>query len=397
MENQDLTPGVEVRSVPGGEEIVLRPTGLLRFLFAAFLAFWLAGWAIGEVVVLVLLLGPAAAPFVEAVREVLPFRVDFVPFPSEALPLPVLAFLALWLAFWTWGGMAAAWQLLRLVAGADRYGIRPGEFTCRRCAGPFGRTRVFRTGSVEAVCYRKRKSRLLAAVAGGEILLSAGVPPEVGVWLAGRLRAAVGLEDSARAPAESGEAGSRGGDAPPVPAEWQATPRPEGGVVLDAPPGKSRRTAGCALTVAIAVTGGAVALLVAAAAKKGEVDGIVGVAAAAVVLAIVVDALCLWIALARDSWVLAKGRIERERRFGPWSRRRAVRDGTLVVTLATDDDGDDVFELEARGEGGPLRLAKAPNAGPEVLGFARYAAWHSGFRLDVPREAREAAGESGQG
>jgi hypothetical protein len=142
---------------------------------------------------------------------------------------------------------------------------------------------------------------------------------------------------------------------------------------------------------------GAVALVAAAFAKSGRVDGIVGVATAGVIATILVDALCLWVAVARDTWVLSKGHIERSRSFGPWSRRRAVRNGTLVVRLSTDDDGDDWFELEACGEGGPLRLEKSMNDGPEVLAFARFAAWHSGFRLEVPPEAMEAAGETTEG
>ena len=389
---------VEVRSLPDGEEIVLRPTGVLRLLPAAFLAFWLCGWAVGEVVVLVLLLGPAAAPFLEAAREVLPFGVGRIPFPSGFLPLPFLAFLALWLAFWTWGGIGAGWELLRLLFGSDRYVLRPGSFTCRRAAGPFGKTRLFRAGSVEAIVDRRRKSQLVAVVQGKEIPLSAGVPAEVGPWLAGRLRAALGLvgPDGAAEGREAGEK-ARSAIAPPVPSQWQATPRPEGGVVLAAPPGKSRKTAGCALLVAFVVTSGAAALVAAALAKGGRIDGIVGLATAASVLAIAVDALCLWAAYARDAWVLTAGSVERVRRFGPWAWRRAVRKGTLVATLATDDDGDDWFTLEARGDGGPLRLAKAMNSGPEVLAFARFAAWHSGFPLDLPDEVREAAGETAGG
>ncbi|HYN41082.1 MAG TPA: hypothetical protein VE129_04840, partial [Thermoanaerobaculia bacterium] len=261
-------------------------------------------------------------------------------------------------------------------------------------AGPFGRTQLFRAGSVEAIVDRRRKSRLVAMVAGKEVALSAGVPPEVGPWLAGRLRAALGLDGAAGATADP-EAGAEASAAiaPPVPSQWQATPRPEGGVVLAAPPGKSRKTAGCALLVALVVTAGAGALVASAAAKRGRIDGIVGLATAAAVVAITVDALCLWAAFARDAWVLTRGRVERVRRFGPWSRRRTVRNGTLVVSLSTDDDGDDWFTLEARGEGSPLRLTKVMNSGPEVLAFARFVAWHSGFSLDLPDEVREAAGE----
>ena len=118
---------------------------------------------------------------------------------------------------------------------------------------------------------------------------------------------------------------------------------------------------------------------------------------AATVVATAVDALCLWAAFARDAWVLGRGRVERVRRFGPWSGRRGVRNGTLVASLSTDDDRDDWFTLEARGEGGTLRLARSMNSGPEVLAFARFAAWHSGFPLELPREVREAAGEVGEG
>lgn len=387
---------VEVRSLPDGEEIVLRPTGLLRYLPAAFLAFWLCGWAVGEIVALVILLGPAGAPFLEAVREVLPFGVGRIPLPSGSLPLPVLAFLALWLAFWTWGGVSAAWELLRLLSGSDRYVLRPGNFTYRRDAGPFGTTREFRAGSVEAIVDRRRKSQLVAMVTGKEVALSAGVPPEVGPWLAGRLRAALGLlgpGEAAAFAATTDPAAPSAALVPPVPSEWQATPRPEGGVLLTAPPGKSRKTAGCALLVAVFVTAGAGALVAAAAARRGRIDGIVGLATAAGLVAIAIDAFCLWAAFACDAWVLTRGRVERVRRFGPWRRRRVVRNGTLVVTHSTDDDGDDWFTLEARGDGEPLRVTKVMNAGPEVLSFARFAAWHSGFSLDLPDHAREAAGE----
>ena len=384
---------IEVRSLPDGEEIVLRPTGVMRFFAAAFLAFWLCGWAIGEAVVLVLLLGPWATPLLEAAREILPAGLGRFTFDPVALPLPVYGFLVLWLAMWTWGGVSAAWELLRLLAGCDRYVLRPGSFTVRRSAGPFGKTQAFHAGSVEAIFHRRRKSQLLAVVAGKEVPLSAGVPAEVGPWLAGRLREALGL--GAGGVAERAEARTDGASevAPPVPSEWRATPRPEGGVVLSAPPDRSRKTAGCALLVAFVVTAGAGALLAAAAAKRGSVSGIVGVATVAAVAAIAVDALCLWAAFARDAWVFAKGRVERVRRFGPWTRQRAVRNGTLSVSLSTDDDGDDWFALEARGEGGPLRLEKSMNSGPEVLSFARYAAWHSGFPLELPGEVREAAGE----
>ncbi|MBK6407660.1 MAG: hypothetical protein IPF66_23160 [Holophagales bacterium] len=255
---------MEVRSLPDGEEIVLRPTGMLRYLPAAFLAFWLCGWAVGEAVVLVLLLGPAAAPLLEAAREV-----------------------------------------------------------------------------------------------------------------SGRLRAALGLQAQAALP-RAGAGAEASAAIVPRPLAVAGDAAPGRGVILAAPSGKSRKTRGCALLVAFVVTSGAGALVAAAARNSGGIDGIVGLATAGCVLAIAVDALCLWTALARDAWVLTEGRVE-----GPsdrsWIRRRAVRKGTLAAMLSTDDDGDDWFTLEARGDGGPLRLTKVMGSGPEVLAFARFAAWHSRF------------------
>lgn len=378
---------IAIRALPDGEEIVLRPRGCLRFPVAAFLSFWLCGWAAGEAIAIVVLLGPWAEPLVEAARELFPGLVGRVPLAPARMPLPLLAFLALWLAFWTWGGISAAWELLRVLAGSDRYVLRAGRVSFRRCAGPFGRTRELRAGAVDAIVHRPRKSLLLAVVAGKERTLSTGVPPDVGPWLAERLREALGLSGSA--PGPSAAAGPDSAAAPPCPPDWRATERPDGGVVLDAPPARSRRAAGCALAVALPVTAGAGALLAAVVSGKGPS----GLAAFAVVVAVAIDLLCLWAAVARDAWLLAKGRVERVRSFGPWTWRRVVRNGTLVASLSTDGDGDDWFAVEARGEGGPLRLAKTMNAGPEVLAFARFAAWRSGFPLEVPEEFREAAGE----
>ncbi|MBK9967590.1 MAG: hypothetical protein IPP07_23030 [Holophagales bacterium] len=40
-----------------------------------------------------------------------------------------------------------------------------------------------------------------------------------------------------------------------------------------------------------------------------------------------------------------------------------------------------------------LRLAREVNDGSTVLAFARFAAFHTGFPLDVPRDVRVAARE----
>lgn len=378
---------VSVRLLPDGEEVVLRATGWIRLLPAAFLLFWLCGWAVGEVVVVFILLGPLSDPLVTALREVLPGSWPRPRRFAGSTPWPVLAFLAIWLVFWTWGGLTAVWQLLRLLAGSDRFVIRPGGFSLRRSAGPFGRTRDFAASDVSSVYADVRRSRLVAVVGGTEQVLCSGTPAPVAEWLAARLRSALGLLEPRSA--EGRERGTGLSAEPPVPADWTARPLPEGGSLLSPPSARSRRTAGCALTVAVILTTFFVIALFATGARR-EAPG------AALLLGLVtvaVDLLCGWAAFARDSWLLGPGVVARIRRLGPWERRREVRHGTLAVSVSTDSDDDDWFRLEVRGAGKPLKMANRLNAGPEVLAFARYAARHSGFPLDLPRNVLLAARE----
>ncbi|MHB1045172.1 MAG: hypothetical protein ACYC4P_04105 [Thermoanaerobaculia bacterium] len=378
---------VSVRLLPEGEEIILRATGWVRFVPAAFLLFWLCGWAVGELLVLLILLGPLAEPLVTALREVLPGSWPRLPRFTGSAPWPVLTFLAVWFAFWTWGGLTAIWQLLRLLAGSDRFVTRPGGFSLRPRAGPFGRTRDFAAANVSSVYVDVRRSRLVAVVGGSEQVLCSGTPLPVAEWLAARLRSALGLPAPRSAETGGRDAGFSG--EAPVPADWTARPLPEGGVVLSAAPARSRRTAGCALTVAVVLT----TVFVAALSATGVRREAPGTALLLGLMTVAVDLLCGWAAFARDSWLFGPGLVARIRSLGPWERRREVRRGTLAMTVSTDSDDDDWFRLEARGEGKPLKMANRMNAGPELLAFARYAARHSGFPLDVPRDVLLAAGE----
>lgn len=380
-----------MRPLPDGEEIVLRATGWVSLLPAAFLFFWLCGWAVGEIVVLLILLGPLADPLVATLRELLPGSWPRPPRFAGPTPWPVLAFLAVWFVFWTWGGLAAAWQLLRLLAGNDRLVTRPGGFSLRPGAGPFGWTRDFPASEVSAVFADVRRSRLVAVVGSSERILCSGTPLPIAEWLAARLRAALGLPEPTLA--SPGERDDEASAEPPVPADWAARPLPEDGVLLSAPPARSRRTAGCALAVAVVVSAGFVALLLAAGVRRESP----GAALFFGLVVLAVDLLCGWAAFARESWLLGPGFVARVRTLGPWERRHEVRHGTLAVSVSTDSDDDDWFRLVARGEGRPLKMANRMNAGPEVLAFARYAARHSGFPLDVPREVLLAAGEPRNG
>src|SRR5262245_32857685 len=96
-----------------GRELRLASRGAGRFLSAGFLAFWLCGWAVGETLVLFILVKGAIALFTGQPPE--PGRA-----PLEAGPaLMTGAFLLVWVTFWTFGGYAAIAEFLRLVFGED--------------------------------------------------------------------------------------------------------------------------------------------------------------------------------------------------------------------------------------------------------------------------------------
>ncbi len=116
-----------------GWQARVRPEGRGRFFAAAFLAFWLCGWAVGEVVVLGILAG-----------GIWTLATGDAPHPQfnslhGAALWPIGAFLLLWLTLWTVGGVTAIWTLLRLLWGEDRVTLGGDCVRFERRAGPLRR------------------------------------------------------------------------------------------------------------------------------------------------------------------------------------------------------------------------------------------------------------------
>jgi hypothetical protein len=95
-----------------------------QLLVAAFLAAWIAGWALGEW---------------EVAR-----RLFFV----EEAP-PGVAFLLVWLGLWTGAGLVTFAALLRSLGGSEVLVVRGGAVTLRR--RPFGLRRTFSLPDVRAL------------------------------------------------------------------------------------------------------------------------------------------------------------------------------------------------------------------------------------------------------
>src|SRR5262249_37022271 len=115
-----------------GLEMELRATGIGRFLLAGFLSFWLTGWAAGEAFALWMLVGGA--------RSLLPPGP-----PSGGHPQPLSVgravaagvFLLFWLTLWTFGGIAAGRELLRLLFGRDRFRVNYDRLEVEQSFGLF--------------------------------------------------------------------------------------------------------------------------------------------------------------------------------------------------------------------------------------------------------------------
>ena len=96
-----------------GLEAQLRIAGIGRFFGAAFLTFWLTGWVIGEAVAVWLL--------VKGGWSLVTGQLLYDGQKSTELSAALAAglFLVVWLVLWTFGGVAAIRELLRMLFGRD--------------------------------------------------------------------------------------------------------------------------------------------------------------------------------------------------------------------------------------------------------------------------------------
>jgi hypothetical protein len=168
----------------------LRPTGVGRYFNAAFLGIWLAGWAVGEIVALGILVMMVIAPML---------RRDGVDIPgwignwsAGAAVLGIFLFILVWVTFWTIGGIAAMTAFLRSLAGKDRLRLVPTGLEVMRGAGPFTRTRLIDRTDIRRIRVRHHDHALVADTTFGTVCLTdLGTPLEretICAWLRGVLQ-----------------------------------------------------------------------------------------------------------------------------------------------------------------------------------------------------------------
>jgi hypothetical protein len=292
-----------------------RPRGAGRFAGAAFLLFWLAGWAAGEAF--------ALAFIIKGVHSLLTGRAPLAP------TLAVGCFLLVWLTFWTLGGILAIRELLRLLWAEDRLALDHETLTRTHRLGPFVFRRQLTRQEIRRVYLQQTK--LLALTGDGVVdLTDLGTPAE-------RAEAATQLRAELDLPDDPGLPGCAA-----LPAAWQEIVGPRGESLL-VPNLRTRRQQ--ALVVAIITTA---CWTVAAALARASLrePTLWALTAMFGVAAIWLTRQTVWLRRGRKEWRLERGRLVWQRRLGLDVAELADA-RALELIESTDSDGDRHYELRA--------------------------------------------------
>jgi hypothetical protein len=347
-----------------GDSVTLRPTGIGRYFEAVFLGVWIVFWAISETFVLAVLGSMLAALFGflrdseltrlgRSVVERAPgFEIGFI---------AMFLFLMMWLALWTFGGLAALYSCLRLVAGSDRLTVTAGLLELTWHAGPVHRTHRFDRRRLRGIRIRAHDKAVVADTASGTITLTnLGTVAErasLGHWLRQRL----GLD----------AAHPRTFDPLSPPLGWRTNRGDTGAIHL------SRPTNGRLPVAAIIAAIGAIALY--AWYVDSQRNGLHSLWPGIVIALLALAAA--WVAWAREEWIAGDQQLEYRMRFGPLLRERRFRNAHFQMTSHTDSDGDTRYKLVVRDDAKKRTIVSSIFDDAEVVDCARWMEAATGFRL----------------
>ncbi len=357
---------IETRS--GGWEAVFRATGVARYFTAAFLLFWLCGWAAGEIAVGWLLVWIATKGFTEGVPNA----------PSLAAGLGITAFLLIWFSGWTLGGLAAFRELLRAIAGSDRIGVVRGRLRVQHRAGPARWGRALDPSELEKLELRRKDGALVATVKGGrEVLLTSLGSHDERAELLSRLLSELKLSEAgALTPAPVAHA----------PDGWEADLSPDLEVILR-PASSTRRAQGGCLSLLSLVPAGLAAAVVADRATEGWSGGALLAAGVTGALALLGGWNAARLLLGREEWRFRDGTAEFFRAFAGRERRERFLDAALLVSSNVDSDGDEHLTVTVQSSRAQRKLTSS--IGPAALRVAEWVAAHGRLRLPPPPRRRD--------
>lgn len=302
----------------------LKPSGVARFVSAAFLVFWLCGWAVGEGIALWVL-----AKGILALMNGTPFEEGRA--PLELGPaLAIGGFLLLWLSLWTLGGVAAIAHVLQLLWSEDRLIAHGGGLTVVRSRGPFRGRRELPRDMLRRIVLVPRCDALAAETTRERIELSRLGTHAEREETATALRSQLGLNEAAF------EA-----EAVTLPKGWEEVITPEGERAVAVSAATRRAQSRVVGVLALLVATIAFSIFQQAARELAMLPmGIIAtLGAAGLVWAAV------WLARGRMEWRIGNGYVTLRRRFGSTSED-LFEARRLELVISTDSDGDEWIHLE---------------------------------------------------
>jgi hypothetical protein len=342
-----------------GSTASFRPSGIARYVGAGFLAIWLAGWALGEAFALTFLFMLLRSILASAAGVSWPIPGgEWIAGGAAGF---ALLFIVVWLALWTFGGVAALTEFLRLLFGEDRVDIQGTSIEVTRRAGPFRRVRAFDRAVIRRVRLRPKDQAVMldTAVSSDEITRYGSVEDRKALadWLRQRLAL----------PADS-----RVVDPSVAPRDW--TMRIEGGsAILNPMDVRSRRIGASILWFITAL----LALIVLGGLQSGSPSG--------ATIALVITALLVfcssWVTWSEREWLARSGQLTARVRFLAWQRERSFQHGRLRINVSTDSDGDKHYRLEVHDAEGSKRIASEMNDDADVTDLGRWLSSRTGFPL----------------
>src|SRR5262245_43311059 len=286
---------LEIRSELG-REFHLSPKEPGRFVGAAFLLAWLCFWAVGEGLVLWLLVAGAVALLTGTPPN--PGTAPLQPGPSLAIG----AFLIAWISLWTLGGIAAILELLRLTVQRDRVIAGPASLIVIRRFVFFSRRVEIPVDKLRRIYLAPPKAALTAETADGIVPLSTlGTPAERDEAMTALL---------AELPIRPAD------DDALLPGSWREIVDPEGATAIVLDPRIHRIRARIAVVVATA------AFAIAATLVRGSIvdPTQLGLAVMACTAALGLGWGAVRIASVNDEWRCEHGRLVLLRRVGRRAR-----------------------------------------------------------------------------
>lgn len=314
----------------------MRPRGIFRFFPAAFLAFWLCGWAVGEVMATWFLVAGAKSLLTGE-------PMGHTPAPPAPVMLAMGAFVIFWLTFWTMGGVMAMGELLRLVWSEDRIVAGPGGITLHTSRGPFRKRVEIPRDEIRAIVPSARGSALAVETQRATIVLTRNGSAAERGEIAATLRSELGLRDQPASASATWTPGMAPIDASGLPGDWEDAISPEGDRILI----RSTRTRATQARIVGVIAFGMAALEVFVV-RKALTEGIALLAPAVVVTIFTVGLAgsTYWLAVARGEWKIGSGRVVLRQRVRGKARDVFEAD-RLELTYSTDSDGDERFALLA--------------------------------------------------